>query len=272
MPEIRLDMLDLGNVIEQKTIDQILEEIGAKDIPSSNPEGRIKREWAAREVNWQQIQDLDTKQNLLAFAVDDMLDFIGETYYRNSDGTPILRKDGESNEDYRLALQQSPEGLTSAGTVKSYNFHSSRAHPLVGSNQVNSHSPSPMEMNVYFINPEDEDPDVIASVIYSYIERFIPSDLVRVLPATKVDVSITGTVTCNRGVGLSVLKENGSDNLKEYSQKEGVIKGIVSHSGISEAVTMEGVRIVSLDNWSDVICGEGEYPVVSSITLNYVEV
>lgn len=275
MSEIRLDQLPPIDVIKQKTHEEILTEIGGENTSPANPEGRVYRGWALRESFRMKQEDSNAKGLLLAFAEGSDLDLIGETYYRNSDGSQIKRKPGESDEDYRLALQNSPEGLTSAGTIKSYNFHASRSHNLLERELVGSHSPEPMVMNAYFIS-DDETEQEIKQAIESYLEPFIPGgDEFSAIRATPKHYSITGVVKCQRGAGVSVIEAEGLKALNDYVKTSTLIRAdrtdsvMVSDSWIKECLVMPGVTRVVLANWSDVNCLPNEYPICDSISLTY---
>ena len=132
MLEARIDLLKPVDLIEQKTVEEILIEIGEdaqiSNLSPSDPAGRVANGYAIREQKRRAQENENAKSGLLAFAKAERLDYLSETYFRNSDGSQIKRKPCEADDDYRLALQESPEGLTSAGTLKSYYFHASRAH------------------------------------------------------------------------------------------------------------------------------------------------
>lgn len=269
MNEIRLDLLDPIDLIEQKSTDEILKEIGGDHTSAANPEGRIYRGWSLREHMFLKKVDSGLKGNILAFAKGKKLDYIGKTYYRNSDGTPILRKPNESDDDYRLALQESPEGLTSAGTIKSYNFHASRAHDLVNRGKVNSKSLSPMEMTTFFIS-DDEHEHEIKTAIETYLIPFIPGgDKFEAVRATKRIGSINAVVKCDRGVGLEMLKADGMKRLNEYLSSLSRIGIIASYSSISTALTVAGVNQVLLSGWTDIECSYNEYPVIEGVSVVY---
>lgn len=265
MSEISLNLLDPIDAIEQKTSSEILAEINEENATAANPEGRIYRGWALREQFRRKQEDSNVKGLLLAFATGDTLDFIGETYYRNSDGTQITRKTGESDDDYRIALQESPEGLTSAGTLASYDFHASRAHDLIDRYKVKSYSPEPMEMITYFIS-DDENETEIKTAIESYLKTFVPGgDLYSAVRATEKSRSINGVVRCSDGVGLELVESQGLAALTTYISDSKRINGIISNSGIKDALTVEGVKQILLTDWIDIECTESEYPAISKI-------
>lgn len=269
MSEIRLDLLNPIDLIEQKSTSEILNEIGGANTSAANPEGRVYRGWALREHMFLKKVDSGLKGNILAFAKGKELDYIGETYYRNSDGSKILRKKGESDESYRLALQESPEGLTSAGTLKSYNFHASRAHTLVDINKVNSKSLSPMEMTIFFISDDDHE-DEIKEAIEKHLIPFAPGgDSYSAIRATKRTGVINATVKCDRGVGLDLLKKEGMERLNNYTSSLSKIGIIASYSSISTALTVPGVNQVLLSGWTDIECSYNEYPEITSVRVVY---
>jgi len=275
MSEIRLDQLPAVDIIKQKTPEEILKEIGGENTSAANPEGRIYRGWSLRESYRLRQEDSNAKSLLLAFATGQDLDFIGETYYRNSDGSKILRKPGESDDEYRLALQESPEGLTSAGTIQSYNFHASRAHHLIDKSKVGCYSPEPMVMDAYFIS-DDESELEIKEAIEEYLVNFVPGgDEFKAVRATPKPYSISGVVKCERGAGVSIIELEGKGYLDEYVAKRTVVRAsqsdpvMVSDSWIKECLVMPGVVRVDLGAWSDIECLPNEYPVCESINLTY---
>lgn len=271
MSDIELNLLDPIDVIEQKTSQEILDEINQSNASAANPEGRIYLAWALREQLRRKQEDANAKGLILALAAGTALDFIGETYYRNSDGTQITRKADESDDDYRAALQESPEGLTSAGTLKSYDFHASRAHELVNKYKVKSYSPEPMVMITYFIS-DDESAAEIKAAIESYLKTFVPGgDLFSAVRATEKNRAINGVVRCSAGVGLELVESQGLSVLSSYLSDSKLINGIISDSGIKDALTVEGVKQIILTDWVDIECSESEYPSISE-TLNIQDI
>ena len=276
MSEIRLDQLPAIDIIPQKSHEEILKEIGGENTSAANPEGRIYRGWSLRESYRLRQEDSNAKSLLLAFATGGNLDFIGETYYRNSDGSKILRKPGESDDEYRMALQESPEGLTSAGTIQSYNFHASRAHHLIDKTRVGCYSPEPMVMDAYFISDDDNELE-IKHAIEDYLVNFVPGgDEFKAVRATPKVYSITGVVKCERGAGVSIIKSEGSTRLNDYIKSQSVVRAnrydpvMISDSWIKESLVMPGVIRVQLESWVDIECAPHEYPVCDLINLEYV--
>lgn len=275
MPEARIDLLDSVDLVEQKTIAEILDEIRAdadiSNISPSDPAGRVARGWAVREQKRRASENENAKEQMLAFAKGQRLDFIAETYYRNADGSQITRKPGESDDDFRVALQESPEGLTSAGTLKSYDFHASRSHALVNRNTVKSFSPSPMVMETYFIIEDDLLVDGVKQAIEEYLIPFIPGgDVYSAIRATKKPYAILATVKVKRGVVLDMIKTQGKAALDKYLVEARRISGIISFSSIANALTVPGVVQVPIPaGWSDIECNHSEYPSLTLLTLNY---
>lgn len=275
MPEARIDLLNPIDLIEQKSVNDILTEIGEDaeiaNISPSDPAGRIARGWAIREQKRRAQENENAKGQLLAFAKGDRLDLIAETFYRNADGSKINRKPDESDDEFRLALQESPEGLTSAGTLKSYDFHASRSHALTNRNTVRSYSPEPMVMYTYFIIEDDLLVTEVKESIESNVSNFTPGgDIFSAIRATKNPYAILATVKVKRGVVLDMVKAQGKLALDKYLEEVKRIGGVVSFSSISSALTVPGVIQVPIpDGWIDVECTPSEYPSLTLLTLNY---
>ncbi len=269
MSEIRLDQLPPIDIIEQKTPEEILLEIGKENTSAASPEGRVYRSAALYGSYRMMQEDSNAKSLLLAFATGENLDRIGETYYRNSDGSTIKRKDGESDDDYRMALHESPEGLTSAGTLKSYDFHASRSHPLLNSQLVRSHSPEPMVMDVWFISDDDNAADIERSIDL-HLKPFVPSgDMYKAKRSTHVEVSVTAKVICEKGVGASIIKDEGLKALNDYLSKASVIGGVISDAWIKDCLILPGVVDVVMDDFKTIRCDMGTHPKVTSINISY---
>ena len=123
---IRLEDLPDYHSVPQKTIEAITQENidylrdqeniditgGAED-----PLYRIVRALSYREKIWRHDKNEADRNKLLAYAEGTALDHIGVTYHR----TPRL--ESESNVAYRRRLEIAPEGITVAGTIGSYKFH-----------------------------------------------------------------------------------------------------------------------------------------------------
>lgn len=275
MPEARIDLLNPIDLIEQKSVNEILTEIGEDaqiaSISPSDPAGRVARGWAIREQKRRAEENENAKGQLLAFAKGDRLDLIAETFYRNADGSKIKRKLGELDDEFRLALQESPEGLTSAGTLKSYDFHASRSHILTNRNTVSSYSPEPMVMNTYFIIEDDLLAAEVKESIESNVSNFTPGgDIFSAIRATKKPYSILANVKVKRGVVLDMVKAQGKLAIDKYLEEVKRIGGVVSFSSIASALTVPGVIQVPIpEGWADIECSPGEYPSLTLLTLNY---
>lgn len=267
---MELNLKDIANIdlIEQLTPSEILKQIGKENISPANPEGRIYHNWAMTESMRRSQENENAKQLLLATAKGDRLDYIGETYYRNSDGSKILRKPGEDDDSYRMALQESPEGLTSAGTLASYNFHCKRSHELLNKNNVSCYSPEPMVMNAYFFVTENI--DEVKSAIEQYVSRFVPSgDLFSAVLATELSGSIDASIRLSDSVAADLVKAEGVKRLTSYIESQTKIKGVISDSGVKAALTLEGVDKVTLNNWSDLDCNYSQIPKVTGVSVVY---
>lgn len=282
MAEINLNKLtpmELHEIVPVETlVDEIAKSFGLDEAVPSDPLGQAVLGVAVQANKAQHTINEEMKQSTLAYAMGKKLDLIGETYYRNSDGSQIKRKPGESCEDYRKRLQFSPRGLTCAGTPDSYNHNASQAHELLNLDRLYSHSPEPMVMHTYFmVLPEDlgEDENLkekraeVKEAIEHRIARFVPSDEYHVKAAKPKSGTITGKVICEFGVGLSLIEEQGMKRLKEYLSQSMRIHGLITLDGIHAALRVAGVHQILISDWVDIQTDHSRYPVIDTINLEY---
>jgi phage-related baseplate assembly protein len=272
MAEINLALLPPLELIEEPTIDDIALEIATaaalENMSPSDPAYRVVLAAAYRERLVVQKINENSRGLMLAFAVGGGLDHIGATYYKYSDGTPILRLDDESDESYRSRLQSSLEGLSNAGNDGSYEFYAKSADSSI--KDVFVDSPAPVEIDVYLLGYDGDGAvsESLTDQVDQYIEPKRPlTDLVNVYSAEIVTYSVHARLLMKTTVGSDLVLASAEATAAAYVELRRVMGGRVVVSGLHASLMPEGVEEVELVGWSDVVCEGHQAPYCESLVV-----
>lgn len=272
MEGINLSLLPPLEIVDELSHEEITVAIatkaGLENAAPSDPAYRVALAAAYRELLYRQHANEQVRGVMLAFATGAQLDHIGVTYYKHADGSPVVRLEDESDDDYRARLQASPEGLSVAGPVGAYQFHAQSADSTI--KDVAVLSPAPVEVDVYLLGYEGSGA-VDASVcdrVAAYLEPRRPlTDRLTVLPAEIVSYSVTARLTMSSGPDPELVRQLSEDVAAAYVELKRVMKGRVVSSGLHASLMQEGVEEVELVGWSDVVCEKHEAPFCTSLTV-----
>jgi phage-related baseplate assembly protein len=272
MDAINLALLPPLDVVEQVDYETILaataETAGIENLSPSDPQYRIALACAYRESLVRQDANEQARGLMLAFATGPQLDHIGVTYYKQPDGSPVTRLDGEEDDDYRLRLQASPEGLSVAGPEAAYQFHAKSASALV--KDIGVDSPEPVTVDLYVLSyAADGVPDAeLLNAIANYLEPRRPlTDYVRVNAAEIVAYSLSVVLDVKPGPDPELVRQLAEKNLTAYVELRRVLGGRVTASGIYAAVMVEGVEEANLGDWVDVLCTKQQAPYCNDLAV-----
>ncbi|HDC4411167.1 TPA: baseplate J/gp47 family protein, partial [Enterobacter kobei] len=170
----------------------------------SEPIVKLLEENAYREVIWRQRVNEAARAVMLAYAADSDLDQIGANYnvkrlvITPADDTKLPPTPAvmESDTDYRLRIQQAFEGLSTAGSVGSYQFHGRSADGRVA--DISVISPAPACVTVTVLSRENHGiaSDELLAIVRTALndEDVRPvADRVTVQSANIVDYKITAS-------------------------------------------------------------------------------
>ncbi|MFH0289513.1 baseplate J/gp47 family protein [Vibrio owensii] len=272
MEGINLALLPPLDVVKQVDYEEILVEVaqkaGIENASPSDPAYRVALAGSYREALLRQDANEQARGVMLAYARGAQLDHIGVTYYQHPDGSPVVRLDGELDDDYRARLQASPEGLSVAGPDEGYKFHARSAHPLV--KDVTVGSPAPVEVDLYILSYEGDGvpTDEVINSVTTYLEPRRPlTDWVRVNAASVVRYDVTAQLVLKAGPDPELVRQTAENAAAAYVELKRALKGRVVESGLHAVLTVEGVEEVHLVGWDDVICTKQQAPFCESLTV-----
>jgi len=257
-----------------KTVDyevivaEIAASAGVENNSPADPAYRVVLACAYREMLIRQEMNEQAKGLTLAHAFGSQLDHIGVTYYRNPDGSPILRRAGELDDDYRARLQESPEGLSVAGPEGAYRFHARNASQEV--KDVSVDSPQPCEIDLFVLGRTGDGqagPGLLQAVD-TYLKPFRPfGDRVRVRSAEIVRYALNATVFVSSELDPAMALEVAEKLAKAYVAQMHKLGGQVVRSAVDAALTVEGVTEVVLNGWQDIRCSKSQAPYCYDLVL-----
>ena len=257
-----------------KTVDyevivaEIAASAGVENNSPADPAYRVVLACAYREMLIRQEMNEQAKGLTLAHAFGSQLDHIGVTYYRNPDGSPILRRAGELDDDYRARLQESPEGLSVAGPEGAYRFHARNASQEV--KDVSVDSPQPCEIDLFVLGRTSDgqaSPGLLQGVD-TYLKPFRPfGDRVRVRSAEIVRYALNATVFVSSELDPAMALEVAEKRAKAYVAQMHKLGGQVVRSAVDAALTVEGVTEVVLNGWQDIRCSKSQAPYCYDVVL-----
>ncbi|MGL4355656.1 MAG: baseplate assembly protein [Aeromonas popoffii] len=271
--------IDLGLLPELSAVKQITHEdiqkemtkVGKLDeLTPSDPAFRVILSGSYRESLLRQEADEQVRSVVLATAHGSDLDNIGVTYYRHVDGTPVTRLEGESDEDYRLRLHDSPGGLSTAGPVDAYEFHSRSAHPNI--KQALCTSPRPVEIVMYLLGRDGNGvvSDAQCRLVESYLWNRRPvTDKVTAISAVITNYTVTATIMQVKNPDPDSIMERARVSLNSYLSLQHRLKGKITLSSLHAVMMVAGVDEVQLTGWKDVVCAQHQAPYCTKVTLTF---
>lgn len=247
---------------------EIAASAGVENNSPADPAYRVVLACAYREMLIRQEMNEQAKGLTLAHAFGSQLDHIGVTYYRNPDGSPILRRAGELDDDYRARLQESPEGLSVAGPEGAYRFHARNASQEV--KDVSVDSPQPCEIDLFVLGRtgDGQAGPALLQAVDTYLKPFRPfGDRVRVRSAEIVRYALNATVSVSSELDPAMALEIAAKRAKAYVAQMHKLGGQVVRSAVDAALTVEGVTEVVLNGWQDIRCSKSQAPYCYDLVL-----
>ena len=252
----------------EELVAEIAASAGVENNSPADPAYRVVLASAYREMLIRQEMNEQAKGLTLAHAFGSQLDHIGVTYYRNPDGSPILRRAGELDDDYRARLQESPEGLSVAGPEGAYRFHARNASQEV--KDVSVESPQPCEIDLFVLGRTGDGqagPGLLQAVD-TYLKPFRPfGDRVRVRSAEIVRYAVNATVFVSSELDPAMALGVAEKRAKAYVAQMHKLGGQVVRSAVDAALTVEGVTEVVLNGWQDIRCEKSQAPYCYDLVL-----
>ncbi|NAX31983.1 hypothetical protein CAG63_18220 [Vibrio sp. V37_P2S8PM304] len=273
---ISLELLPEFTAVEQIAIEDIVSDIAARasleNAAPSDPSYRTALAAAYREKMLRQSIDEQTKGVMLAFAVGPQLDHIGATYYRKPDGQPVTRLNDEEDEAYRIRLQLSMEGYSTAGPEGAYRFHTLSASSNI--RDCEPTSPEPCYIDNYILTYDNGGvaSQALCQAVEDYVFPFRPmGDRHKVYPATILPYEVTAQLIVRKGADKTAVEMTALQQCVAYTIEEHRLAGYVSDSSLDKHLTTPEVVKVNLINWQDVVADRTQAPRCDGVTITVVE-
>lgn len=223
----------------------------------SDPLVKLLQENAYRELLWRQRVNEAARAVMVAFAQGDDLDQLGANFSVSrlvitpaDDSTlPPTLALMESDNDFRLRIQQSFEGLSVAGSVGAYQYHGRSADGRVA--DVSVISPSPASVTVSVLSREGngsasaELVAIVAAALNGEDVRPV-ADRVTVQSAAIVPYEIDATLYLYRSPEAEPVRAAAEQKLKAYISAQHRLGRDIRRSAIYAALHVEGVQRVEL--------------------------
>ncbi|MGL4755189.1 MAG: baseplate assembly protein [Aeromonadaceae bacterium] len=274
MAGIDLDLLPAPSAIKQLTHEEIQEEMrkvaNLDSVSPSDPAGRVLLAGSYRENLLRQEADEQVRAVLLATSRGSDLDHLGVTYYRDVDGNPVKRLSGETDNEYRYRLHDSPEGLSTAGPKGSYEFHSRSAHRDVKQALCTSPEDVCIEMIILSKVGDGTAQRALCDLVEVYLWPRRPmTDKVTAVSAEILRYRVKAKLWQAKNPDSEAVTKQANENLRAYVDLQHKLKGRVSMSALHAVLRVSGVEEVELEGWSDVICTEKQAPFCEGLEIEF---
>lgn len=223
----------------------------------SEPLARLLQENAYREMIWRQRVNDAAHAVMLAYATGHDLDQLGAgvnvtrlTIVAPDDSTlPPTPAVMESDDDFRLRIQQAFEGLSVAGPVGAYTFYGRSADGRVADVSVVSPSPACVTVTVLSREGDGAASDELVSIVSTALndEDVRPvGDRVTVQSAEIVPYGIDATLYLYPGPEAEPVRTAAEQKMKTYISAQHRLGRDIRRSAIYAALHVEGVQRVEL--------------------------
>ncbi|APU00835.1 baseplate assembly protein [Aeromonas phage 59.1] len=274
MAGIDLGLLPPLSAVKQMTHEEIqaeMSKIGSLDqMTPSDPAFRAMLAGSYRETLLRQDADEQCRAVMLASAFGSDLDNIGVTYYRQADGLPVVRLDGENDEDYRYRLHNSPGGLSTAGPKDAYEFHAMSAHPNI--KEALCISPAPVKIKMYLLGREGS--GIVTAEQCRLVEGYLwtrrpLTDQVEAVPADVVEYSVDAEIFQIKNSDPAGVTAKSKASLDSYVKLQHRLKGKITLSALHAVMMVPGVEEVRVSNWTDVVCPASAAPFCTGASVTF---
>ena len=223
----------------------------------SEPVVKLLEENAYLELLLRTHINESAKAVMLAYATGSDLDQLGALFgikrliiqAEDLNAHPPIPTQYEDDERFRTRIQMSLEGLTTAGSRASYEFHALSTSAKI--KDVDVTSPTAGTVKVAILSTEGQgtaDSDLINAVKKQLnAEHIRPlTDTVLVESAVILPYEIRATLTLYPSVLESVVMANVNQAITHYTNKQHLLGIDITLSGIYSALHQEGVQNVKL--------------------------
>lgn len=296
---VNLDSLPAPRVIESLDYESILAERKAffislhpadqqADVAAmleleSEPIVKMLQENALRELLLRARVNDGAKAVLLAFSTGSDLDHVAATYYReerlivtpaNPDADPPVAEVKEADSDFKYRCSLKPESYSVAGPTQAYEFHALSASGQVKSSKVDS--PRPGTTRVYVLSrtgngvPTVELLDTVEAALSGDDVRPLSEEVI-VEPASVIEYSIDYRLTMYPGAASESALNASRQALEALALSAHQLDYDLTLSQLDGAAQKAGIkRAVRMQPTEEIVCGKGEAPYCTGITVTIV--
>ncbi|HGM5048816.1 TPA: baseplate assembly protein [Serratia marcescens] len=261
---IVVEVLDYEDILAERKATLIslypeeLREAVARTLAlESEPIVKLLQENAYREVILRQRVNDAAKAVMLAHATGEDLDQLGANF--NTPRLVITPADEstipptpaimETDEDYRLRLQDAFEGMSTAGSAGSYRFHARSANGRVA--DVTAISPSPANVTVTVLSRDGDgtaSPELLQVVRDALNDEDVRpvADRVIVQSAKIAPYVIEAVLYLYPGPEVAPILDTANKRLRAYVKNMRRLGRSIRRSSMNAALTVEGVEHVEI--------------------------
>ena len=191
---------------------------------------------------------------------------------------PLLREDGESDDDFRARIRLAPEGFSTAGSRGAYVAQVLDAHPDVSdvavfghvAGQAGADDPAPGEIHVIAIGAEDGTlPVAVRAAVEARIEEVRPlNDDVIVIDPDVIAYTVEATLSVGTGPSPATVLAASRTAVQTYVDERVKLGAEITRASLIAALHVEGVRDVDLASpAANVPVGAREVAVATSVSV-----
>lgn len=245
----------------------------------SEPVLKLLQENAYLELLLRARINESAKAVMLAYATGSDLDQLGALFgverlqIRAEDLSvnPPIQAEFEDDERFRTRIQMSLEGLTTAGSRGSYEFHTLSTSPQI--KDVDVASPTPGTVKVTLLSTEGQgtaNSELVQAVKDKLnAEHIRPlTDTVLVESAVILPYQIQAVLTLYPSVLETVVLENVNQAIARYVKKQHLLGVDITRSGVFAALHQEGVQNVRLNQpLADIVVQANQAAFCTNVTV-----
>ncbi|AKV07181.1 baseplate assembly protein [Pseudomonas fluorescens NCIMB 11764] len=259
--------------VEQQT------EVAATLAVESEPLTKLLQENAYREMLLRQRVNEASLANMLAKAKGkDLEQLAGNVNVErlvvtpgNSSAVPPIVTVMESDDSLRERAQMAWEGLSTAGPRNSYILHARSADGRVADATAESPSPAEVVVTVQGLVGDGSVDQALLDIVSRYLsddDRRPVADRLTVQPATVLPYQVDAVLyLATTGPEAEPIREAAQARLLKLITQRRRLGVEISESAVHAALHVEGVRKVTLHNWTDISPSEAEAAFCTGYTV-----
>ena len=256
-------------ILEQRR--QKLEQDGV-DVTNWTPSDPIQRNQSAAAYREYMVRKNVNEQAfavLLPWATGNWLDYLGKTFYRD-----LPRLADESDDAYRLRLQESPEFWSQAGATGKYYTVAKAVSTDIKELAWYEVPDKPCEATIYVLTHSGDgtpSPALLESIRQAVMEDGVKwnTDVIATASADLVSFAVTAElefVTTDPGKRAAIIAD-ADKSLSDYLAGEHKFGGQVVVSGLHKALKVDGVVDVHLIDFAPVKATAYQVPSCNAKTI-----